>query len=88
MASMSDTSVRDITGEDWGRGWFIEYGGESGLLGSIDAFGTSTPGLYHLPDEAPANPNPALALIRYCFGPGNDDDIDCCSTTVSVVPGP
>ncbi|MFC1654278.1 hypothetical protein ACFL2F_00620 [Myxococcota bacterium] len=71
----------ELTGEDWGNGWTVEYTGAGGGLGFVDAYGTATPGLYHIPADAPQNPNPTNGTLRYHYGPAADD---FCEVAIEV----
>jgi hypothetical protein len=94
-AAMSDGETRNITEEDWGGGWMMDYAGASGALGHVDAYSAATPGLYHIPANAPMNPNPENGNIVYQYGPGAGDSCSVevrvrerylCSVDVSTIP--
>ena len=80
-AGCAFADMRDITDENWGGGWQMVYQGTEGTLGSVDAFGSATPGLYRIPMFAPANPNPENGYIRYQYGP---DAADGCAVEVRI----
>ena len=59
-----DGTRREITWENWGPGWMIEYTGSPGAAGTIGTFGSGDPGLYIAPDSVP---EPNIFDVRYVF---------------------